>query len=373
MLTSRALINRIDRWSLCTYRVFRRCQNTSAASTAVVERKKVQSWVQKAWVTPEFEPGHKMRPVAYSERRLRREYNFPDSPINDVFLNMFLGKIVYDHCFPYHILTKPQHDVFARKLNSLQQFMKSQNLEETSSNQEVLSAFRKAGLLGIRTNAELGGLGISFERELLRFSECLLDFTEDAELLKHAVIQNVIQMCIAKYVLNDEVSKNLRTLINEEITAEFVVFGNANVKKFDDGWMITSDEQLEKFGQLNDKVPELLLCVAKDSSKNKNVAFLVTTADNEGSVYKSDSKTFELNSCPVSSALTIENGDDLIDMFHSFNALCIGALVSKWAKRLTSELFLDVSRRRRYGYRMIKYQNIMSQVVYIFSAQFWFF
>ena len=345
-----------------------RVRYASSNVTSVVIHKEPVSWVRKGGVTPDFEPGHKIRPVAFSERRLKRETTFPDSPINDVYLNFYMGKCVYDHCFPYHILTKDQYASFMARLDKMSKTMEN-NLGENSSEDDVLRSLRDVGMFGIRTKTTLGGLGVSFERELLRFSESILDYTQNSVLLKHIIVQNVIQMCVNKFVNDSEVSNNLQTLLNEQISSQLVIFEGGKVEKFEGGCFVTSGRRLKTYGKLNNhELSDLILCVMKNQETNNLFSFLTPTADKEGLCFDRETQELSLKNCPISSELIVENGKDVLEMFDSFYSLCIGAVVSKWAKMLANEVFLDMSRSRRHGHRMIKYQNIMNQVVYQASA-----
>lgn len=322
---------------------------------------RVTSWVPKKGVLQELKIPGKIRPTTYSDRLMKRFFDFPDSPINDVVLNFFMGKCVYDHCFPYHTHYQSDYREFNKKLSALSEYLCRNVTEE--SNDVFLDGLSKCGMLGILTKTEVNGMGLDQRRELLRLSETMIDYTHDLTLIRKFLMINCLQLSISKCIPNAEIADNLQKLINEGVKTNFLVFKEAQIDKREGHWIVSTSRALP-FSSLDHGIETsgLLFCLIKDPSDGAQHVLIVPTTEKEGVEFGDHLSEVNLRDCTISSSLVISGGDEFLKNFQTMYRLTQGAIVAAWFKKVANQIILETSRRRRFGYRMNKFQNVIIQV-----------
>ena len=350
---------------------FKRYRYGSRSLPSNSDENQIESWVPKKGVLQELKVPGKIRPTTYSDRLVKRFFDFPDSPINDVVLNLFMGKCVYDHCFPYHTHYQKEYKEFNRKLISLSDYLTK---EVTGQSSDVLfDRLSKSGMLGILTATEVSGMDINQRREILRLSETIIEYTYDLSFIRTFFMINSLQLCIKKCIPNIEIAENLQKLINEGVKSNWVVFENAQIDKRESHWIV-STSKAAPFSTLDPdiKTSGLLLCLIKDSSNDTQHVLIVPTTEKEGIEFDDDSSEVCLRDCTISSSLVIPNGDEFLRKFQTMFRLIQSAMIAAWFKKVANQVILETSRRRRFGYRMNKFQNVILQVRFFLIIDFIF-
>ena len=320
-----------------------------------------KSWVTKKGVIPDLKVPGKVRPTTYSDRMVKRFFDFPDSPINDVVLNFFMGKCVYDHCFPYHTHYKRDYLQFLQKLQATSDYLARSG--SNKSKEDFFTDLKMCGMLGILTKTEVGGLGIDQRREFLRLCETIIDYTHNVLVIRDFLITNSLQLCVDTYVENKEVAENIQKLFNEGVKANLVVFDDAEIVKQSDRWIVVTNEAAPLGAMSSDmKNSGILICLARSRSSDTEHILLLPTTGNEGIEFAEDFSSVSLKSCTISSALVVSEGENFLKTFETIFRLAQSAIIASWFKHVANQVLLDISRRRRFGYRMNKFQNIILQV-----------